>query len=1338
MVALKVANILKVNKDEVGKHVLFLGTDMPLKPRNETLSTLLGEAMEALCLEEIPGFSELPEEEKTAASHVLLSRLSLTDRARQRVAGIVLKDLEISEGWIWLAQLTKAGYFSLIFTFSPHDLLERGLALEKMAPGEDYNLVVAGLDDREIVGGAVQKSARITVVKLGGDLKRGFVPLTPEEVARNVRLAGGIIHSVSSRALVMVAHSPAEEGIMRYLSRSGGPVFWISPKAPVEERGRFDEMKIGDPEGVRAHAFSPEAAVFLSQRGSRDNLLTREKGEFDSFFAAMQYRLLRRGLDTHISYIKRKTLISAPDTPFKFLQPFDQKDATIFYGREQESRDLADLVTTARLSVILGRSGVGKTSLIRAGVAPILEEREWLSIVLRPVGDTVARIKGQVLDWTEPEQGGALDSLEGAPLATFLESALRTLEGRLVIFLDQFEEIFTKLPEETRTELVATLASCLNEPELPVNVVFSLREDHFADLCDLQPTLRGIFENVYRLKKMSRGAAVLAMTKPAEKFRLTVEPSLVERVLNDLDAEGIDPSGLELVMYAAHSALPLGEQMLSSRLYHSTGGTEGLLKDCVEGALKHLTWRERPLTRRVLKELVLGSGQRALVSDAKIAQDLGVKPETASTILWELEDAGLVRRVEEESKAAEYELVHDFLATYISQWLNEKEARARETQAMIQRELRGFRSRGTLLAPAKVNLLYEQRTNLTLDDEELRFIVASSFEVNQDISPWTEKVSRLDETWERLLRRILRRGNESQRSAALRLVERVGERDFIQSLLASLPTSLGLQRAALSALLSRGGRTLASDVTSGATEERKRAISTLAHIGSHKAGPSLIKALQDPDEEVRQSASQAIEEIGGEKMADMLVHRLLSSSDSARWEIADTLVKLTGRLSSVPIIKALGGAGIVEGYRTTDDGSGLSAIRRLPDTSDNPARDYVLGRILTRRRQVAAAREVLIRGQRAAQSSPESSFFTTALAELDEVETHLASGFYAWKMFRKDSSHSGQTQESIVPPLSVAWSLKTEDQVVSSPAVDRATVFCPSRNGQVYALEINSGVPLWQQKVTSHIDSSPALEGDSLFLGTTDGQLISLEAPTGKVRWRFSAGGEVRSSPTVHQAIVFFGCWDGSLYAVNAETGEQAWRTETGGEIYSSPAIANGHVVVANWVGEVLALDREKGEVIWRFPTSEEVYSSPTIQDEFVFVGSDDGYLYCLRLSDGSPVWRTHLGGRIRSSPAVGKGKVVVGSSDGNLYCLSSQTGERLWLNQTKDEISSSPAIAGDLVFFCSRYGTVAAAHLESGELLWKHSTAFGISSSPAIAEGKVIVGINYSEICAFQTEAQP
>jgi hypothetical protein len=68
MLILRVANLLKQSKDEVGKHVLFLGSDMPVKPRGETLSTLLLEASEALCNDEIPGFSELPEEIKAAES----------------------------------------------------------------------------------------------------------------------------------------------------------------------------------------------------------------------------------------------------------------------------------------------------------------------------------------------------------------------------------------------------------------------------------------------------------------------------------------------------------------------------------------------------------------------------------------------------------------------------------------------------------------------------------------------------------------------------------------------------------------------------------------------------------------------------------------------------------------------------------------------------------------------------------------------------------------------------------------------------------------------------------------------------------------------------------------------------------------------------------------------------------------------------------------------------------------------------------------------------------------------------------------------------------------------
>ena len=1340
MLILRVANLLKQSKDEVGKHVLFLGSDMPLKPRGETLSTLLLEASEALCNDEIPGFSELPEEIKAAESQRLLARIGLTEKPRQRALSATLADLELSEGWIWLAQLIKAGYFSLIFSFSLHDLLERGLLLEKMSPGEDYNLVVAGLDSREIVTGAVQKSARITVVKLGGDLKRGLIPMLPEEVTRNIRPIGGAIHSISGRSLLMVAHSPADADIIRYLSRSGGPVYWISPKAPVEERERFDAMKIEDPRGMRVHAFSPEVASFLSQRGSRDNLLTREKGEFDYFFASLQNRLLRRGLDTQISYIKRKTLISTPDKPFKFLQPFDQKDVAVFYGRESETAELLRMVKSNRLSVVVGRSGVGKTSLICGGVMPALEEDAWLSLVLRPLGDPLARIRAKVMDWVEVEQAVELDSLAQAPLAAFLRRAMQILEGQLAIFLDQFEEAFTKLPEETRMELVRNLAGCLQEHDLPVNVVLSLREDRFADLCDIRDALPTIFDNVFRIRKLSRDAARLAIIKPVDKLRLTIEPTLVEQILNDLDSDGIDPSELELVMYAIHFTLPPTERMLSNRLYRSLGGTEPLLRDCVENTLRRLPWRDRPLARRALKELVLATDQRALVSAARIAQHLDLKPEAASSILWDLEDASLVRRVENEKGDGEYELVHDFLADHIGQWLSEKETKVKETQAMLQRELRGFRARGTLLPPDKIRLLNEQRDSLSFADEELRFIATSSLDASQDISPWLEKVTHLDNGWESLISNILARGTEPQKNAALHLVERLAEPPFIQSLLSSLPPALAQERSALSTLLTRGKKTLVSEVVKGKADERKRAISALARIGTHKAAAPLIKALGDPDADIRHTASEAIQQIGGEKTADMLVHRLFSPDGQGRWDIADTLVKLADKVGIATIEKALAGVQMFEGAWTSGDFAPAtpSLGGKISEPQESLARDYVVGRLLTRKRQVDSAREILSRAHDRCQSPSDAAPFSAALAELDDIVARLDRGFFTWKTFHKDPSHCGHTQEIISPPLSLAWSFKTDGQLASSPVIDRGVAFLPSRNGQLYALDVNSGALLWQQKVASHVDSSPAVEDDNLFLGTNDGQLVSLETATGRFRWRFNAGGQVRSSPTIHNGLVFFGCWDGRLYAVSTDSGEQLWSADTDAEIYSSPAIAADYIVVGNWDGKVIAFLAQTGHTAWRFSTPEEVYSSPAIAGHSVFIGSDDAHLYCLSLADASLIWRAHLGGRVRSSPAVVEDKVIVGSSDGHLYCLSVETGAALWKVKTEDEITSSPAVSDKVVFFCSRDGSLSAVHLESGELLWRQSTAFGISSSPAVADGKFIVGMNYSEICAFQGEPSP
>jgi hypothetical protein len=136
-----------------------------------------------------------------------------------------------------------------------------------------------------------------------------------------------------------------------------------------------------------------------------------------------------------------------------------------------------------------------------------------------------------------------------ATLTELVQSAEHISPARLLIFfLDQFEEFFSLLPEEPRRNFLDTIASLIANESSPLRLVFALREDMLAEMSQLKSVIPEIFHHEYRLKRLGREQAALAITKPANAVGCNYEPQLVERLLDDLSDEGtIDPPQLQIV-----------------------------------------------------------------------------------------------------------------------------------------------------------------------------------------------------------------------------------------------------------------------------------------------------------------------------------------------------------------------------------------------------------------------------------------------------------------------------------------------------------------------------------------------------------------------------------------------------------------------------------------------------------------------------------------------------------------------------------------------------------------------------------------------------------------------
>jgi hypothetical protein len=232
-----------------------------------------------------------------------------------------------------------------------------------------------------------------------------------------------------------------------------------------------------------------------------------------------------------------------PEKPYKFLNPYGLHDASIFYGRDRETRILLSDVVVNRLVVLFAPSGTGKTSLINAGVRPRLHDRGYTTFFVRVNEDPV------VSALTELRSHAELASLQDPAFGTFLEKAVERLQSPLVLFFDQFEEFFVFILRRNRAAaraFIDDVARLYRNRDSGVHLVFSMREEFFVEMDAFREDIPTIFHNEsnLRLRPFEAEQAREAIVQPARVFGVEFEPALVDRLIGDLSrrfAEGGEP-----------------------------------------------------------------------------------------------------------------------------------------------------------------------------------------------------------------------------------------------------------------------------------------------------------------------------------------------------------------------------------------------------------------------------------------------------------------------------------------------------------------------------------------------------------------------------------------------------------------------------------------------------------------------------------------------------------------------------------------------------------------------------------------------------------------------------
>jgi hypothetical protein len=395
--------------------------------------------------------------------------------------------------------------------------------------------------------------------------------------------------------------------------------------------------------------------------------------------------------------------MSVTSTRYPGAQPFsdDALSRKLFFGREHEATALADEIIANRLIVVYALSGLGKTSLLNAGVAQRLRDEGYLPLIVR-VNDVQDGPRASVLQGiAAAAKHQETDYIAGDPASLWL--FFKTAEfwrGDLlltpVLILDQFEELFTLQGPEARMNFLSELGYLVRgvpppnfaeaHPELSdaapaMRIVISLREDFLGTLEEVADRIPQILDHRFRLTPLSLPAAGEALTGPAEvndhdlatrPFRY--DPKAVETILQYLSRRrnrtvdetfrNIEPFQLQLICQRF-------EQIAGNRQRQSKDnviltikdiGGEAALRDTLEDfyhrAIAALPGRRvRNAARRLCKSLLISpEGRRLSLEKNEIQRQLRLSSE----ILTQLVTIRLLR-CDNRTDSIYYELSHDAL-----------------------------------------------------------------------------------------------------------------------------------------------------------------------------------------------------------------------------------------------------------------------------------------------------------------------------------------------------------------------------------------------------------------------------------------------------------------------------------------------------------------------------------------------------------------------------------------------------------------------------------------------------------------------------------------------------
>jgi hypothetical protein len=349
-------------------------------------------------------------------------------------------------------------------------------------------------------------------------------------------------------------------------------------------------------------------------------------------------------------------------TPYIGLRPFHRDEASIFFGRDTHIDALIDILQSKRFLAVIGASGAGKSSLIKAGLLPALNAgfmegagSRWKIAEMQPRNRPFSGLAEALLqlinssELSSTEQVAMMVSqLRCGPLSLIEKVREQNwpAETNFLLIVDQFEELFFKgvSPDEANA-FIALLLATATEPGLAAYIVLTMRYDYLEECAQFQRFPEALSKNLYLMPQLTRDQLYEAIVGPARMCDGDVEPDLINDLLNEI---GRNQDQLPILQYAlkrmwskagnGYGFTPsfTKRRILTRQLYADIGHMENALSQHVEELYNMLNNRQQSIADVLFRTLSEGKSRGASRCPTKInfiASEAGVTVDEALCVV---------------------------------------------------------------------------------------------------------------------------------------------------------------------------------------------------------------------------------------------------------------------------------------------------------------------------------------------------------------------------------------------------------------------------------------------------------------------------------------------------------------------------------------------------------------------------------------------------------------------------------------------------------------------------------------------------------------------------------